>query len=81
VDEYHARAEECAGKAERAYSEELRHDYLTLQRSWLALASSFELGDRLISFSQENQRRRHEFFSIAAPRTRSVDRRKFSSDF
>jgi hypothetical protein len=63
VSECHARAEECARKAERASSEELRHDYLTLQRGWLALASSFELGNRLISFSQENQRRRDEFFT------------------
>jgi hypothetical protein len=63
VSECHARAEECARKPDRASSEELRQDYLTLRRSWLSLASSFELGKRLISFSQENQRRRHEFFT------------------
>ena len=48
---------------ERASSKELRDDYLQLRRSWLALASSFELGERLISFSQENQRRRGEFLT------------------
>ena len=62
VREYLNRAEACARKAENASSEELRDDYLTLQRRWLSLASSFELGERLVDFSKTNNRRREQFF-------------------
>ncbi len=57
-----ARAEECACKAEAAVSDQQRDDYLRLQRSWLTLANSYELADRLLSFSKENRHRRVEFY-------------------
>ena len=65
VREYLNRAEACASKAEHASSEELRDNYLTLQRRWLSLASSFELGERLVDFSQTNNHRREQFFGDA----------------
>lgn len=58
----YARAEECARKAERASSEEMREDYLRLQKNWQDLACRYELAERLTNASEENKRRRAEFF-------------------
>lgn len=58
----YARAEECARKAERASSEEIREDYLRLQKNWLNLACSYELAERLTNASKENKRRRAMYF-------------------
>jgi hypothetical protein len=62
VRECLARAEECARKAESALSEETRDDYRRLQRSWLVLANSFALGERLVDFSAKNDRRLQQLF-------------------
>ena len=55
-----ARADACGRKAE--VSEETREVFLRLRQSWLALARSYEFGERLVDFSKENRRRRNEFY-------------------
>jgi hypothetical protein len=40
-------AEACARKAEYAASEEMRHDFLRLEQSWLQLARSYQLVEGL----------------------------------
>jgi hypothetical protein len=55
-------AEECARKAEKAFSAAMREDLLRLQASWLNLARSYEFAERLLDFSKENERRRTEFY-------------------
>jgi hypothetical protein len=45
----------------------MRDDYLRLQESWIALAHSFELAERLTNFSRDNEWRRAEFFGDDMP--------------
>jgi hypothetical protein len=58
----HAHADECARKAEDAFTEDMRQDFLRLRQSWLKLASSYEFAERLLDFSKDNNRRRAEFY-------------------
>lgn len=60
IADCHAHAETCARKAAEAPTDQERDDYLRLAQHWLALARSYELGERL-DFSKENARRRHEY--------------------
>jgi hypothetical protein len=60
VRECYAHADECAHKAQDAFTAEMREDFLRLQKSWLALARSYEFAEQLLDFSRENTRsRRH----------------------
>jgi hypothetical protein len=56
------RADECARKATAAPTEEMRDDFLRLERNWLMLANNYEFAARLLGFSTENNRRRGEFY-------------------
>ena len=58
ISECYAHADDCARKAAEASSEELRDDFLRLQRSWLNLAHSYEFTERLTAFTRENERNR-----------------------
>ena len=49
-------AEDCAQKAAAQTDAKLKQDFLTLEQSWLSLARSYELTDRLRDFSTEAMR-------------------------
>jgi hypothetical protein len=51
VRDCYRRAEDCAEKARGAATEELREDFLRLEKSWLTLAHSYEFTDRLSAFN------------------------------
>jgi len=52
-----AKADECAGKAAEATTEEERLQYRRLEQSYLTLARSYEFSERLLDFTKENSRR------------------------
>jgi hypothetical protein len=54
------RAEECAQQAKHQCDPKLAGDYLDLERRWLKLARSYQLGEQLESFTShiKNQRPR-----------------------
>jgi hypothetical protein len=54
----YTRAEECARKAETALSDEMRADFLRLERSWLNLARSYQFAQQLLAFTNEVKRRK-----------------------
>jgi hypothetical protein len=56
-----AHADECARKAEKAASNEIRDDYLRLQGYWLNLADSYESADRVLNSTNEHDRERRAF--------------------
>ena len=49
-----ARARECSHKAEHAASNELRDDYIQLQRQWLSLARSHQIAENMLSAFYEH---------------------------
>jgi len=49
-------AKDCAQKAAAQTDTKLKQDFLTLEQSWLSLARSYELTDRLRDFSTEAMR-------------------------
>ena len=51
-----AKADECAGKAAEATTEEERLQYRRLEQSYLTLARSYEFSERLLDFTKENSR-------------------------
>jgi hypothetical protein len=51
VRDCYRRAEDCAEKARGAATEELRADFLRLEKSWLMLAHSYEFTCRLTAFN------------------------------
>ena len=53
----HRQAAECREKAEQTSDPEMKRDLLALERSWLFLASSYELSERLSDFTDEADRR------------------------
>ncbi len=60
IAECHRHAAECREKAERATDPEMKSDLLALERSWLFLASSYELSERLSDFTDEAERRKKD---------------------
>jgi hypothetical protein len=58
IRDCHARAEACEDKARRAFTEEMREDFLQLRDSWLKLARSYEFTEQLLDFTGENARLR-----------------------
>jgi hypothetical protein len=58
VRECYRRAEDCAQKARDAATEELRADFLQLEKAWLTLARSYEFTCRLSDFNAEQTARR-----------------------
>ena len=60
ITECHRHAADCREKAEKTSDPEIKGDFLTLERSWLFLASSYELSERLSDFTDEAERRRKE---------------------
>jgi hypothetical protein len=62
VSDCYAQADDCARKATEAVTEQSRNDYLRAQQSWLTFAHSYEFAERLLDFSNENKRRRAEFY-------------------
>jgi hypothetical protein len=55
---YH-RAHECRAMADDTCNEAAKQDFLDLERRWLLLARSYELGDRFADFANEFERRLH----------------------
>ena len=49
----HLRAEECRRLAQAAQSDEERAKWLDLERNWIALATSYEITERLARFEPE----------------------------
>ena len=60
IAECHRHAAECREKAELAIDPEMKRDLLALERSWLFLARSYELGERLSNFTDEADRRKKD---------------------
>jgi hypothetical protein len=58
IAECHRHAAECREKAEQATDPDMKRDLLALERSWLFLASSYELSGRLSDFTDEAERRK-----------------------
>jgi hypothetical protein len=52
----HRHAAECREKAEQTGDPELKRDFLALERSWLFLASSYALSERLCDVTDEAAR-------------------------
>src|SRR5262249_35004640 len=57
IAECHRHAAECRDKADQTDDPEMKRDLLALERSWLFLASSYELSERLSGFTGEAERR------------------------
>jgi hypothetical protein len=53
-------AQECRHKAEHAAHNELRDDYIQLQRQWLNLARSYQIAEDMLSAFYEHDRNRRE---------------------
>jgi hypothetical protein len=47
------RAHECRAMADDTCNEAVKRDFLDLERRWLLLARSYELGDRFADFADE----------------------------
>jgi hypothetical protein len=60
IAECHCRAAECREKAEQAIDPDMKRDLLALERSWLFLASSYELSERLSDFTDKAERRKQD---------------------
>jgi len=60
IAECHRHAAECREKAEQAPDPDMKRDLLALERSWLFLASSYELSERLSYFTDEADRRKKD---------------------
>ena len=60
------RAHECGRKAQAAFNEESRQDFLTLERNWPALAQSYEFTARLADFNNETKRQRDRWLRLGA---------------
>jgi hypothetical protein len=56
----HRHAAECRDKAAQTDDPDMRRDLLALERSWLFLADSYELSERLTGFTGETERRKTE---------------------
>jgi hypothetical protein len=61
IRDCHEHAEDCARKAAAQSDLQLKQDFLDLERRWLKLARSFELGERLTDFQAEARRRTDGF--------------------
>ncbi len=57
IRDCYAHAEACAGKAEAAFNDEMREDFLRLEKSWLTLARSYEFAVQLSDYVRQNKRR------------------------
>ena len=60
IVECHRHAAECQEKAEQATDPEMKRDLLALERSWLFLASSYEVDERSSDFTGEADRRKED---------------------
>ena len=60
IAECHRHAADCRDKAEQATDPDMKGDLLALERSWLFLASSYELSERLSDFTDEADRRKND---------------------
>ncbi len=60
VAECYRRAAECREKADASTDEDMKRDYLALEQSWLFLAGSYQLSERLSAFTGEAGRRQKE---------------------
>ncbi len=57
IADCYRRAAECREKVELTNDPEMKRDLLALERSWLFLARSYELSERLSDFTDEAARR------------------------
>jgi hypothetical protein len=60
IAECYRLAAESREKAEQSTDPDMKRDLLALERSWLFLAGSYELSERLSDFSDEAQRRKND---------------------
>jgi len=49
----HQRASECRAKAEDAFDEAAKQDYLDMEHRWLMLARSYELSERITDYTNK----------------------------
>lgn len=52
------RAEACLRKAQESVSKEQRESYAQIAKNWINLARSYEFSERILDFTNENDRRR-----------------------
>ena len=64
IRDCYAHAEACARKAEAAFNNEMREDFLRLEKSWLTLARSYEFAVQLADYARENNRRSDAVFGV-----------------
>lgn len=62
----HERAIDCALKAQKAGTEEARKYFQALERSWLRLARSYEVSNRIADFTHDADRRRPPWHGLDA---------------
>jgi hypothetical protein len=60
VADCHRHAAHCREKADKTSDPEMKRDLLALERSWLFLASSYQLSERLSDFTDEAGRRKKD---------------------
>ncbi len=60
IAECHRHAAECREKADQTTDPDMKRDLLALERSWLFLAESYALSERLSDFSDEADRRKQD---------------------
>ena len=60
IADCHLQAAECREKADQTSDPDMKRDLLSLERSWLFLARSYEFGERLSDFTDEAERRKKD---------------------
>ncbi len=64
IRDCYALAESCARKADVTFNDEMREDFLRLEKSWLTLARSYEFAVQLADYAKENKRRSNAMFGV-----------------
>jgi hypothetical protein len=57
IADCYRRASECRAKANDAFNEAAKQEYLDIEHRWLMLARSYELSDRVTDYVNEVERR------------------------
>jgi len=57
IRECYRHAEECRRRARQTLDPAVKQDFLDMEQRWLSLARSYELSEKLSSFTQEMRRR------------------------
>ena len=60
IRECYLRAEECKRSADAAMTPAAGTDFIDMERRWLSLAHSYELAERLSSFTEPFRKRKQQ---------------------